>query len=67
MANCPHCKKEIDYDTLENVMDSLADGNKKVTFTCKNSICKKTITAINETNMYYIKANSGDDEFIGAK
>ncbi|MFA6191577.1 MAG: hypothetical protein WC665_04415 [Sulfurimonas sp.] len=67
MANCPHCKKEIDVDTIDNVMGSLADGNKKVTFTCKSSSCKKTITAINEANNYYIKAISGDDEFIGAK
>lgn len=67
MANCPHCKKEIDSNILDNIMDSLADGNKYVTFTCTNTNCKKTITAINEASMYYIKAIFGDDEFIGAK
>ena len=67
MADCPHCKKEIDFDTLDKVMDLLAEGQVKASFVCKNVSCKKTIVAINSTGMYYIEAVSGDDEFIGAK
>jgi len=65
MTNCPHCSKKIEEDYLDEVMDRLADGNKTVTFPCKK--CGKTIEAINNASMYYIKLKEGKTEFIGAK
>jgi Fe-S oxidoreductase len=69
MAYCPHCKKELNQDNLENTMNNFEPGihSQDILSSCEH--CYNSIKILHRKWMYFIESIQEDEEnqCIGAK
>ena len=69
MTICPHCKKELNQDRLEKVMDCFEPGNQKQTLSTNCEHCNNRLSILYEYPFYYLESinETEKDQMIGAK
>ena len=69
MAYCPHCKKELNQDNLENTMNEFEAGDNAQNILSYCEHCQNSIRIIHRKFLYYIESiqENEENQCIGAK
>jgi len=71
MTTCPHCKNEMDYDSLNSLLDDISSNKPNNEIISTTLCCNKKIKGINDFGRYYMISEPPKDGeervFIGAQ